>query len=284
MTPRIGDRHIQQLWIKLTQMYGHRWTSAYGDHDVEGIWLRVLQDLNPRQLAAGLDALVRNGEAWPPTAPEFRALCESASLRAYGLPEPDQAFNEVVHNAHRPTEAKWSHPAVYIAGRETGWFDIRHAYPGDKWDERFYRAYQILCRRVMAGEEVDAEIAASLEDTRGQNRPLTEQDRQAGSAALQALKEAVRFPAELGKYGCPNCEGETPVDAKDYRLTRDLRELTEYLRESVSEQDALLVEEAIDRIRHLNETNRALQGNQPEASESSSRKPAAYNSDQEAAQ
>lgn len=92
------------------------------------------------------------------------------------------------------------------------------------------------------------------------------------------------FPAELGKYGCPNCEGETPVDAKDYRLTRDLRELTEYLRESVSEQDALLVEEAIDRIRHLNETNRALQGNQPEVPESSSCKPAVYNSDQEAAQ
>lgn len=192
MTPRLGERHIQQLWIKLTQMYGHRWTSAYGETDAEGIWQRVLQDLTPQQLAAGLDALVRKGEAWPPTAPEFRALCEHASLRAYGLPEPDQAFKEAVHNSHRPTEAKWSHSAVYIAGRETGWFDIRHAYPGDKVEQRFYRNYQILCRRLMAGEEVDTGIAAALEDTRDTHRPLTEQDRQAGSAALQALKEATR--------------------------------------------------------------------------------------------
>lgn len=184
----LSERHIAQLWVRMTQLYGHRWASSYGDHDADNIWLRALQGITPLQIGAGLERLTRSGEGWPPTAPEFRAMCETASLAQHGLPDPDQAYQEAAGNAHNPTRAQWSHPAVYVAGRETGWFDLRHGEVGDRVERRFRRNYEIATRRVLAGEMLDAEIPEALEDTRGRRRALTEMDRQAGRRALNELR------------------------------------------------------------------------------------------------
>lgn len=76
---RIDADAIADLWVGMARLYGHRWTSNYGTSDRGDMWLRVLGDLTPALLARGIGACCRRGDAWPPSAPEFRAL-------ALGLP------------------------------------------------------------------------------------------------------------------------------------------------------------------------------------------------------
>lgn len=61
-------------------MYGHRWSSAYGDEiDPGNVWAAVIDGLDEMQIRHGMRELVRQGYDWPPSAPEFRKLCTGAS-------------------------------------------------------------------------------------------------------------------------------------------------------------------------------------------------------------
>ena len=76
----LSDKQMGQLWERLAEMYGHRWTSSYGADDRNGTWRKGLAGLTPQQIGAGLIACLkrrpRDGdEDWPPTLNEFRAMC-----------------------------------------------------------------------------------------------------------------------------------------------------------------------------------------------------------------
>ena len=58
----------------MSRIYGHRWTSGFGEAD-DGTWLTGLRDLLPEELAAGLRACIKREDDWPPPLPEFRRLC-----------------------------------------------------------------------------------------------------------------------------------------------------------------------------------------------------------------
>lgn len=68
---------IGRVWKKMTATYGHKWISAYGDVDGEGgkTWLQGLQEMLLDEIKTGLNACVNRADAWPPSLPEFRALC-----------------------------------------------------------------------------------------------------------------------------------------------------------------------------------------------------------------
>jgi hypothetical protein len=59
-------------------IFGHRWTSNYGEDPrghVADTWSRALADLPPSQITRGIEAAAHGSDGWPPSLPEFRALC-----------------------------------------------------------------------------------------------------------------------------------------------------------------------------------------------------------------
>lgn len=64
-------------------MYGHKWTSQYGDHDADHTWSLGLRGLSSAQLGFGLGMCLKMSrhrvqfgeEDWPPTLGQFRAWC-----------------------------------------------------------------------------------------------------------------------------------------------------------------------------------------------------------------
>jgi len=50
-------------------------TRAYGEGDVAGTWAKLTGDLSGAEVTRGLNALLHSGRGWPPSIPEFRALC-----------------------------------------------------------------------------------------------------------------------------------------------------------------------------------------------------------------
>jgi hypothetical protein len=72
----------------MQDIYGHKWSSAHGDSDVNGTWASALGDLTPEQIGNGLHACVIGGYEWPPTLVKFRKLCVAG---------PDKRENEAMY-------------------------------------------------------------------------------------------------------------------------------------------------------------------------------------------
>lgn len=67
---------VQTLWQLMGSMYGHRWTSSFGESvDPDRVWAATLAGLDESQIRYGMRQCVNLGLDWPPTAPEFRKLC-----------------------------------------------------------------------------------------------------------------------------------------------------------------------------------------------------------------
>ena len=78
-----------------------------------------------------------------------------------GLPNSRNAYIEACNKPSPKAEQLWSHAAVYLAGRDSGWHMLaneieRKAYP------IFNETYRKYCDRVLAGEKL--EIAKSDPD------------------------------------------------------------------------------------------------------------------------
>lgn len=177
--PVQAEAVMDRLWLRMSRIYGHRWTANFGAAD-DGTWAKGLRGLSGQQIALGLSRCVSGADPWPPTLPEFRALC-TPSAEDLGLPGLDAAYREAA-NADR--DHAWSHPAVYVATQAVGLFELR-TLTQDKSRPLFERAYEIACRRVIAGETLTAPIPVGLQKLPTPAKPETV------SGALAAMREAL---------------------------------------------------------------------------------------------
>ena len=114
-----------------------------------------------RILLAGKKAL--DTSKFFPDLSEIRELCK-LRYDEMGLKEPLQAYYEACHAPDQTRNHRWSHIAVYLAARETGWLTLRSeeqrvAYP------IFERNYEIICNRVLDGEDLEDAIRKGIEDS-----------------------------------------------------------------------------------------------------------------------
>lgn len=152
---RLSQGLLDNLWIKMSEMYGHRWTSNFGvSADPGHSWASVLKGLTGQQIANGLNTLVEKGDEfdWPPPANVFRAMC----VQVPGLPSEAQAWDEA-------RAGTYSHPAVRIAAEATSTFDLHTAKNNDKaLRQRFERNYAIVMRRAQTAQPLEGRIAKGL--------------------------------------------------------------------------------------------------------------------------
>ncbi len=145
----------------MTGLFGQKWTSAYGLADRNGEWQRTLDGLHPAQLEIGLNRVRLAGSEWPPTAPEFRKLCQPLP-EELGLPTLAKAWREANEHASQPSHHGWSHRAVYLAGRSAGWYELRNGGTAEECREvkrRFGAAYQALTIRALNGEPLEDQLS-----------------------------------------------------------------------------------------------------------------------------
>lgn len=87
---------LSRLWLRMQACYGHRWASSYGTLPVADdgtltlagdTWAQGLAGMGEAQLRTGLRACITSADPWPPTLPEFRALCLAIPPLAEVRPE-----------------------------------------------------------------------------------------------------------------------------------------------------------------------------------------------------
>ena len=84
-----GNRFVDRLWVRLTEIYGHKWTSSYGAEPTRP-WIEVVSSLSPEAIKYGLNQVLKNGDTWPPTLIEFNKLCKMHRNRLNTLALPTQ--------------------------------------------------------------------------------------------------------------------------------------------------------------------------------------------------
>lgn len=151
---------MQQLWLRMAEIYGTRWTSSYGDDPSKGAaqtWSKGLAGLSGEQLARGLSACIACAEPWPPTLPEFRMHC-------VGIP-PLSAVRADAGRQDGFTRLVWQ----YLDGHR-----YRHA-SCDQSDKLLREAYEQAKEFVMRGGQLPAPPAGEIEKEQKQNVPASKE-------------------------------------------------------------------------------------------------------------
>ena len=94
------------------------------------------------------------------TLPRFRELCH-VKPSDFGMPDARAAYVEACNKQGPKDMANWSHPSVYWAGVETGWFDLRTRTERETFP-LFERNYEVMCARAIAGERLDMPVQKVL--------------------------------------------------------------------------------------------------------------------------
>jgi hypothetical protein len=141
---------MRTLWQRMAEIYGHRWTSAYGDDAGKGAgvtWAKGLAGITAEQMKTGVESVLVAADPWPPSLPEFRAMCLAvpslaairAEQRANGKPS---AFMRLLH-------------------QHLDHYRMRHA-DADKADRMFREAYETAREHVMRGGALPPEPVAYI--------------------------------------------------------------------------------------------------------------------------
>ena len=199
-------RAIWELWARMTAIYGHRWTSAYGDQpwptdpatgQVAGegagtTWRDGLADFSHDAIRAGLGRCLDRASGWPPTLPEFRELCRPQP-EELGIPDEESAFAEAARAASLcAPQTEWSHPTIVAAYRRMG----RDRFQLPRQDAR--RAWAPIWRQVVQayrdGELDHADTA--LPSPRTTTAEAKAADQETARRYLGAMRRKLGIPAE----------------------------------------------------------------------------------------
>ena len=92
---------LYRLGVGMALLTGVVFTSVYA-------W-RVAADAEKLELALATTQ-DKQLQEWPPTAPQFRALCENRNPEVFGLPSEEQAYREACRRAYRngPSVTRWT--------------------------------------------------------------------------------------------------------------------------------------------------------------------------------
>lgn len=131
-----SDEQMRELMKFLLCTYGTKFNDQWRGvtpRELRAMWASALQGYKSDEVQRGLSACLNR--IWPPTLPEFLQLCrppidhESAFVEA----------NHQIKNRDNGTD-RWSHPAIYWAAVEFGFWDLSHT----GWDRAKSRWTKIL--------------------------------------------------------------------------------------------------------------------------------------------
>lgn len=164
---------MRRIWQRMAEIYGHRWTSAFGDDAGQGAgltWSKGLAGLAVEQIARGIESAVLSADGWPPTLPEFRAMC-------LGIPTLAAAKLAINDATNAFSRLMWMRMDRY---------QMRTA-PTDRADSIITGAYELAREHVMRGGALPAMPEAMLAHQAERRAPAKPETAQAAFQRIQTL-------------------------------------------------------------------------------------------------
>lgn len=162
--------------------YHNQFLKAYPDLETmnmaKNLWLKMFAVQKPGVLMAAAERVVKEN-TFLPTIHDVYAQCDKIGV--FGLTDAHSAYIEACRAPSPKKEYQWSHPAVYFAGRASGWHMLaneveKRAFPV------FERNYQILLDRIRKGESIEMEVSKALPEK--VETPLDKEEQKKNMAEL----------------------------------------------------------------------------------------------------
>ena len=154
---------INQVFALFRLNYHNQYYAAWSDAEqvkqVKRLWMDALDTYpNAVILRAAKHAIERSD--YLPTLNRMIKACRHC-LSDLGLPSPYDAYQEACLAPSPKSGAPWSHPAVYLAGRDSDWFFLAGQPENKSWP--IYREhYERWVSRAAKGEMLDGPERAPL--------------------------------------------------------------------------------------------------------------------------
>lgn len=144
--------------------------------------------VNKAQVQMGITRARQESCDFMPSVGKFLSWCKP-TLEAYGLPDSKTAADEFIRGV-RQDGFVYSHPAVYWAGISISSYD-RQTMDSKTYYSVYERAYDIVLRRVFAGEELEQPIPKALPERSVVKTPEQVAEEKAKAEAARASINAM---------------------------------------------------------------------------------------------
>ena len=120
---------INQVFALFRLNYHNQYYSAWGDDQqlaqVKKLWLEALANLTPEQILRGAKRCIETSD-YLPSLHKMLECCRAMHGGA-GLSDAHTSYMEACTKPSPKAEQSWSHPVVYLAGRDSGWFFLANS-------------------------------------------------------------------------------------------------------------------------------------------------------------
>ncbi len=150
--------------------YHHLYFSAYSEVEelnwAKRLWMESLETFSSETILQAVHQLIKESD-YLPTISRIIRLCHEIELGQL-LPDAHNAYIEACNAPQPKRNYEWSHPAIYYAGRKTGW---RFLAENDETlaFTYFKNNYDLLCQQIRNGETLPTiapiELPEKIEST-----------------------------------------------------------------------------------------------------------------------
>lgn len=167
---------INQVFALFRLNYHNQYYAAWSDaqqlKQVKRLWLEAL-DAYPCTIILRAAQRAIETSDYLPTLNRMMEACRT-SLGEFGLPSSRDAYLEACLAPAPKTSAPWSHPAVYLAGRDSDWFLLANESESKSWPV-FREHYERWASRAARGEHLEGPEVATLVAPQSTVPPTEEQ-------------------------------------------------------------------------------------------------------------
>lgn len=145
------------------------------------LWMENLSAFSPDDILRAVNSIIKRSDYLPTLSHVVRACTEAANGTT--LPNARNAYIEACNAPSPKTNVRWSHPAVYYAGKQSDWFFLANnsekvAYP------IFKSHYEKLCQQLMDGITLPEIMPLALPQKEAD--PLSKED---NISRMKAMRE-----------------------------------------------------------------------------------------------
>ena len=181
---------INQVFALFRLNYHNQYYAAWSDAQqlgqVKRLWLEALGDFSSELILMGARRAIEASE-YLPTLNRMLESCSQA-LGELGLPTASVAYEEACLASSPKVKAIWTHPIVYLAGRDAGWHLLANSTRSEALP-RYQVHYNRWLKRALKGENLSIPERKQLEEAPDETQ-MTLEDRQ---AALTSLRQQLKL-------------------------------------------------------------------------------------------
>lgn len=172
-SPELIDA-INQVFALFRRNYLNQYHKAFGDveelNHTKRLWLEILSRFTPQAILLGARGVIENSE-YLPSLHTMIHYCEQADSST-AFPDPHSAYSEACRAPSPKATYKWSHLAVYYAGKACDWYFLQSQTEAVAFPV-FREKYLEICAKVRAG--LTLPLPASAQEVAIQSIPTDRQ-------------------------------------------------------------------------------------------------------------